>query len=221
MKKNINWLLALTCCSVHTMAQVQVSKEPFHRPVFVNKYIRLLDVVLQPNDTTQFHVHSTPSLFIYLSKNNTASQVNGKDWVNEQSVPGKTWYRSFSPDILIHRVANLDSVPFHVNDIEILSAYDSTNQYKNKQLSFSVIFENEKAIAYQITNQNIHQKIDKPHGPLIIELVAGDGIFFHDLKTKRSKEIKAGKYLYIEPDTQFYFTKINSAEINMVLFEIK
>lgn len=107
-----------------------------HRPVIQNKYIRLLDVILQPNDTTQYHVHSIPSLFIYLSKNNTASQTNGHDWVKEQSVPGKAWYRSFSPDILMHRVANIDSVPFHVNDIEILSSYDPINSSQKKSLPF-------------------------------------------------------------------------------------
>ena len=56
---------------------------------------------------------------------------------------------------------------------------------------------------------------------MVAELITGDGIFFHDIKTKHEKEIKAGKFLYIEPGTSFYFTSRGTGEINMVIFEIK
>jgi quercetin dioxygenase-like cupin family protein len=53
--------------SIAIKAQVQVREEPRHRPVLENKYIRLLDVWLPPGDTTLFHIHSTPSVFVILS----------------------------------------------------------------------------------------------------------------------------------------------------------
>ena len=202
-------------------AQVPVSKEPLHRPVLLNKYLRLLDVLLKPGDTTQYHFHATPSLFVHLSNTKLSAQIKGKEWIKEQSVSGKAWYNPFSPDILIHRVTNCDTVPFHVTDIEILSSYDTTHIYQNKPLPFTVLFENELSFAYKITNQNINQKITKSHGPLIAELATGTGILFHDLKTNKSKEIQAGQYLYIDPESSFYFSTSNTAEINMVLFEIK
>ncbi len=203
------------------IAQLPVSEEPMHRNVFQNKYIRLLDVWLQPGDTTMYHIHATPSLFVYLSNAATASQIKGEEWVKGQATAGTAWYRSFSPDILVHRVCNLDTVPFHVNDIEILSSYDSNNLSHNTPLPFTVLFENEKAFAYQLTRQSFKKQTIHGRGPMIAELVSGEGLFFHDVKTNQAKEIKAGKYMYIEPGVSFYFTARGTGEINMVVFELK
>lgn len=211
----------LLLCTSTIMAQVQVSEEPMHRNVFQNKYIRLLDVWLQPGDTTQYHVHSTPSLFVYLSSSVISTQVKGEEWVKDQAITGKAWYRSFSPDILVHRVCNLDTVPFHVNDIEILSSYKNKKLPGKKPLPFSVLFENEKAFAYQLTNSAFNMQIIKGRGPMVAELVSGDGIIFHDTKTKHTMKVKTGKYFYIEPGTSFYFTAGGAGEINMIIFEIK
>lgn len=56
---------------------------------------------------------------------------------------------------------------------------------------------------------------------MIAELAKGSGVIFHDAKSNQSKEIKAGKYLYIEPISSFYFTALGKEDINLVLFEIK
>src|SRR6478672_9465678 len=143
--------ILLLFCSTLT-AQVPVSQEPLHRPALVNKYIRLLDVIVPAGDTTQFHIHQTPSLFVILSNNKTSSQIAGKNWIEDQSKAGTSWYRSFSTDILIHRVANLDTTPFHANDVEILSSYDSPNKQR-KPLQYPLLFENERSFAYQLKRQ--------------------------------------------------------------------
>ena len=72
---------AILLCSSVLIAQVQVSKEPRHKKVLENKYIRLLDVWLQPGDTTLFHIHSTPSVFLQFTNTAIAIQVKGQDWV--------------------------------------------------------------------------------------------------------------------------------------------
>lgn len=211
-------IMLLFCSTLR--AQVPVSQEPLHRPVLVNKYIRLLDVIVPPGDTTQFHIHQIPSLFVILSNNKTSSQIAGKNWIEDQSVAGTTWYRSFSPDILIHRVANTDRSPFHANDIEILSSYDTTNKQK-RPLEFPVLFENERSFAYQLKNQDLTKKEIKARGPLIAELVTGNGVFFYNMKTNQQEEITTGKFFYIEPLTTFHFSIKGTSAINMIVFEIK
>ncbi len=166
--KTTSLLILVLLCSTFAGAQVQVSKEPRHKPVLKNKYIRLLDVWLQPGDTTLFHIHSTPSVFIELSDAVISAQVKGGDWLKDQSVAGKAWYRSFSPDALVHRVANLDTVPFHVNDIEIISFYNSDT--KPGHLPFEILFESDRAIAYQLKDSIPNKQIISGHGPLIAEL---------------------------------------------------
>ena len=213
-------LTLLLFCSTVITAQVPVREEPRHHLVLQNKYIRLLDVWLLPGDTTLFHIHATPSLFVILSNTLTASQTKDSAWIKSQSKAGEIWYRSFSPDTLIHRVCNADTVVFHVNDIEILSQYNFHASVK-KPLPFTVEFENEKAFAYRLTKTNLNKQIIKNRGPMVAELVKGEAIIFHDSKTNQTKKIAVSKYLYIEPGTAFYFSALENKAIEMVLFEIK
>lgn len=221
MNHRIHFFFALLLFKlVPVNAQVQVSKEPSHHLVLQNQYIRLLDVRLMPGDTTQYHIHSTPSLFLQLTHTKIGIQIKGGEWTTEQSLPGNTSYRSFSPDSIVHRVANFDTVLFHVNDIELLSPFQKTGPAR-KRLPFTVLFENEKAIAYAINNESMVQKVGESHGPLVAELVSGPAVVYHDLKSKKPVTIVAGQYLYIEPGIPFNFSTDASAEISMILFEIK
>ena len=160
--------------SFTVIAQVPVREEPRHKPVIQNKYIRLLDVWIPPGDTSLFHIHSTPSLFLHFTDRNIASQIKGKDWVKEKTMAGKTWYRSFVNDTLVHRVSNVDILPFHVTDLEILSEYKPTKHLK--PLPFKILYENEKALAYQLTAPAFNKNIINGRGPLIAELVTGNEV---------------------------------------------
>lgn len=167
-----------------------------------------------------FYIHETPSLFIILSNTITNSQIKGQDWNTASgSKAGTAWYRSFAEGLLVHRVCNADSIPFHVNDIEILSAYD-TNSHR-KPLPFKVSFENNRAIAYQLSYSSFGKKMISGRGPLVAELVTDNAIIFHDIKAKKTTHIKTGGYLYIQPDSSFYFSNLQSQKIMLALFEIK
>jgi hypothetical protein len=217
--KNIFLALSfMTLLSAGLSAQVPVREEPKHHNVFQNKYIRLLDVWIQPGDTTLYHIHATPSLFVILSNTFTGSQIKGEQWIKGSSVAGTTWYRSFSPDTLVHRVANFDTVAFHVNDIEILSSFGN---YIIKPLPFPLLFENENAYSYLVTDSTISQENIQGRGPLIAELIEGKNVYYHDSMTNQSTAIEAGKYLYITPGASFHFIAGRTGKFNMVLFEIK
>ena len=61
-------LLMLTAFIAYkTQAQVPVREEPHHKPVLENNYVRLLDVHLNAGDTTQYHIHATPSVIVFIS----------------------------------------------------------------------------------------------------------------------------------------------------------
>lgn len=90
-----------------------------------------------------------------------------------------------------------------------------------KPLPFTVLFDNEKAIAYRLSYTSFNGQPVNGRGPMIAELVTGDEVTFYDTKNKRSSVIKNGKYLYIEPGSDFYFSAKENKEINLVLFEIR
>ena len=210
-------LVLLLFYSFALTAQAQVSKELHHKNVLENKYIRLLDVWINPGDTTLFHMHSTPSLFLYLTDTYAGSQIMGKEWTKSKNEMGKASYRSFINDTLVHRVGNFDTSLFHVNDIELLSSYQPTVPIE--PLPFTILFENEKAIAYKLTQSSLNKKAISGRRPMIAELVEGKEVIYYDVAKKKRTTILTGKYLYIEPNSKFYFSATDN--INMVLFEIK
>lgn len=200
-------------------AQVPVSEEPRHVPVVVNNYIRLLDVWLPPGDTTWFHIHSTPSVFVPFTNTLIASEAEEEDWATEQIVAGKAWYRSFTPDSLIHRVANVDSATLHVSDIEILSYYDTVN-YRRK-LYFPLLFDNDRITAYNLTRKYYATSIVQDRGPIVVALVSGDLVYYTNTVTNQKSIMKPGSYLYIDPGSSFYFSFKGNEPVNMILFEVK
>jgi redox-sensitive bicupin YhaK (pirin superfamily) len=115
-------LLLPICISCRGISQVPVSQEPLHHNVFENAWVRVLDVRIQPGDTTQFHKHETPSVFIVLNPVKTGSQViqeeNSSTALRGDSAIS---FESFATTPRIHRVWNEDSTEFHVMDIELLS----------------------------------------------------------------------------------------------------
>ena len=102
-------------------AQVPVRQEPLHHNVFENAWVRVLDVRIQPGDTTQFHKHETPSVFIVLNEVKSGSQVIQEEQAST-ALRGDSVisYESFATTPRIHRVWNEDSTEFHVMDIELL-----------------------------------------------------------------------------------------------------
>ena len=221
MAKKITCISIIILCLASSLsAQVPVKEEPRHKPVLQNKYVRLLDVWMLPGDTSLYHIHAIPSLFLPLSNTIVGSQIMGKEWVVEKFVTGKSWYRSFLNDTLIHRVANLDKTTLHVTDIEILSSYHD-NIPEIKPLPFPLLFENERSFAYQLTRREFKNQIISGCGPMIAQLATGDSVTFNDVLENKKKEIKTGKYLYIPAEATFYFTAAGTKSINLNLFEIK
>ena len=212
-------LVAMLFSSSILTAQVQVSKEPRHKNALENKYLRLLDVKLPPGDTTLFHIHSTASVFLHFTNTMVGTQIKGQEWEKAKNIAGTASYRSFLNDTLVHRVSNMDTVPFHVTDVELLSPYKPA--IKLQPLPFTLLFENEKVIAYRLTTSVFNKQVIKNRGPMIAELVAGSDVIVRNKKGKNLLQLKAGKYVYIKPGTEFYFSAIGDAAINMVLFEIK
>jgi hypothetical protein len=212
---------SLLTLSTGAFAQVQVSKEPHHHPVIVNDYMRLLDVWVDPGDTTGFHVHSTPSLFVHMTNTNISTQIKSEAWIQEKNVAGKTWYKAFKPDILFHRVANNDTAAMHVIVMEMLSAYNGNPAISNSPLPYPVFLSNEKAFVYKLNNAQVEGMNISGRGPMVVILVSGGTVAAENLFAGSSADIKAGDFIYIAPGTDYHFTCKDKGELNMVIFELK
>ncbi|MEO8109433.1 MAG: hypothetical protein ABI594_05355 [Ginsengibacter sp.] len=116
------FFLFFLCKLSDLQAQVLVHEEARHHPVFQNDEIRMLNVLLPPGDTTQYHIHHTPSAFILFTSTITGSQLKGAAPSDGKSTAGSMYFENLSaPHLRVHRVWNMDKDTFHVMDIELLS----------------------------------------------------------------------------------------------------
>jgi beta-alanine degradation protein BauB len=98
-----------------------VEQEPHHRWEFQNQYVRVLDVLLAPGESTLFHTHSHDSIAVQLSKATIQQQVFEKNWQPASKLmPGNVRYAEGTKTPYTHGVKNVGSTPFHVIDIELL-----------------------------------------------------------------------------------------------------
>jgi hypothetical protein len=123
---------------------VPVHQEPRHHLVLDVPGTRILDVQIPPGDTTLYHTHSDPILYVTMSTSQTRSQTLGRDWTGgdapSRTEPGATAdvfpratavrpgrmtsTTSYANAPLTHRVNNVGQTLFRLIGITNSSAGD-------------------------------------------------------------------------------------------------
>ncbi len=136
-----------------SQAQVPVSQEPMHHNILDNGHVRLLDVHIPAGDTTRYHIHATPSVFLVLTDANASSQVITEEDHSKSPIPhyGNIWFEGFYLQHRIHRVYNRDNHEYHVMDIELTNKNYKAIDSPIRQPAFSFLFEEKPVRAYRLT----------------------------------------------------------------------
>ena len=94
---------------------VPVYEEPRHRPVYQNRYVRVLDVRVPAGDTTGYHVHADRNVGVVISGARTWAQPP-RGSPSAAGLPdsvGAVFENWKQPLPYTHRVGNADTVAFH------------------------------------------------------------------------------------------------------------
>lgn len=189
---------------------VEVYQEPHHHLVFENKDLKILDVQIQPGDTTLFHIHRNPIFFVSLGWQKNATQSPNADWIQSDY---KEWPigriaidTSYFTQPLVHRVTNLGTKTSRL--IGVLNT--------GKGLTL-----NNKSNGYERSNRWFRSKrmnlnpgdtinIQKPKYPVVIVLVSGDEI---EVVKDNKNMVYKKKWLYLENSCKLINTGGNKTEI--------
>jgi hypothetical protein len=113
MKNSYHYILCIVglFATLQSLGQtpVPVKKDPDHRIVFQNKLVTIIYPRILPGDTTPYHIHETPSVFLIMRDTRVFDQPYGKPGETFFSAKGETWYNEFYKK-QTHRIANIDSV---------------------------------------------------------------------------------------------------------------
>jgi len=214
-------LISALCSTILVSAQVQVRNEPRHHNVFENEFARILDVYLAPGDTTMYHVHNTPSVFIVYTNTNVGSQLIGKQSQKGANITGEISYDSLKTP-RTHRVWNEDTSWFHVMDIELTSTKQKKNITVLQNSALKLLFNKEQVIGYNIelkVASNI-QLPPSPNGYLIISKSRSTVEFKID-DAVHDRIMKPSHYLWIEGGKNFSIKTTDNQAANFVLLQFK
>jgi quercetin dioxygenase-like cupin family protein len=94
------------------------NREPHHRLNYENQYIRVLEVTLQPGESSLFHTHSTDVVIVTLSEALARSQEKGNAWEAERAGMVSVDRAVRTPHT--HHLQNVGTTVFRTLNIEIL-----------------------------------------------------------------------------------------------------
>lgn len=213
----IFYFLPVLAISFTCSAQVQVRYEPRHHNVFENEYVRILDVHLPPGDTTQVHIHSTPSAFITLRNVHTGSQVFSQDPADTATIGSNLVdFTGFYHQPRIHRVYNSDTREYRVMDIELLKKEYQSLQPPMDIKGMKVVFDEKPARGYELLLAKGEKiKIADRNAPLL--LVNGT----EGSNISLNKNIfRFGGYTFVEPHTAISLVN-KGDQATLALLELK
>jgi hypothetical protein len=78
-------LLLVSTSRVFAQEPVPMHEEPRHRLVLTHQQLRVMDVRIRPGDTTLFHVHDVPALYVAVSASPVDIQLLEGQWGGTQS----------------------------------------------------------------------------------------------------------------------------------------
>ena len=202
--------------------QVPVHEEPRHHLVFQNKEIRILNVLIPPGDTTQYHIHTTPSLFIGLSGTTTGSQLQGGKGSAGKSTAGTILFENLAPpNIRTHRVWNADKDTFNVMDMELLMKDTVFDKMPLKMPNLELEIDTNWVRTYRLTMLGGTEFMIKNEKQLLI-LVS---LNVATMQTKQNgktgyQSLKSGSYFVIEKRQSFSIKNTSDKNVPFVLVEL-
>jgi len=203
-------------------AQVPVHEEPRHHVLFQNKEIRILNVIIPPGDTTLYHIHNTPSLFIFFTETITGSQLLEGKASNGKSTPGNISFENLSaPNIRTHRVWNADKDTFHVIDVELLSKDSGFIQNPLTSPDLKLEINNGWVRAYRLTLlKGKDFNLENKKQSFILISLNGSTIQTKQNGKTQNQTLKSGSFIDINSRSPFCFKNIGDNAVQFFLIEL-
>ena len=214
-------LVYILCNTLLIPAQLHVRDEPRHHNVFENEFVRILDVHLGPKDTTLYHLHNTPSVFIIFTNTNVGSQLMGGQPQKGANINGVISYDSLATP-RIHRVWNEDSSWFHVMDVELTSKLQKGNTRVLQNPFLQLLFNEQQVNGYstELKPGNILQLPASANGYLLV--CKGESVIDFRVNGKRQHRImKAAHYIWVEAGNSFSIGSKDSKPGNFIILQLK
>lgn len=203
---------------------VPVRDEPYHKVVFENEYVRMIDVQIPPGKTSLYHVHAVPSVIVYLTKSTNHSQTWGEQTTTPRHTsPGESRYAAYDEKPLTHRVTNLGSGLFRVWDIELLRPVSDREPCAVvAQLNVEFRWEQKRVRAYNV-RLDAGGRCDFPAAACarLLVNISGELSAVSDTDARSKRELSAGGFIFLPAESRFQINNPGKEKAEGVLLELK
>lgn len=177
--------LVLLQNTINATDTIPVYQEPFHHLVFHNDEIRILDVRLEPGDTSAWHVHQNAITYIGLEGSRIWLDVPGE---HPRSVylPDDFWGgdTEYSETPFVHRIANVGFQPFRLMAIEHLNSHKDIQLDEDDLYGWESMDVNPYFLLFRLVLEPGQSRQSVLHGPgLVICRGRGEIIVQHQNET--------------------------------------
>lgn len=214
--------LALPCFAADEKP-VPITEEPFHRPVHQNDYVRMIDVRMAEGARSLFHIHTVPTVIIYLTKVTNQSEIWGTPGTSPRhTVPGDSRYANYDEKPLTHRVSNQGPGEFRVWDIELLRPAPSgpfppagaaalKPKWEEKRVrSSNVLLEPAAAVTIA----------PGPCAHLVVPIANGLATQTQG-REKSARSLAGGEFLFVAPQTGIELRNTGKDKLDVVVLELR
>ena len=226
-------LAGLTCAFVQpAMAQneekaVPIEKAPYHRPVFTNQYVTLLDIYIPPGRNTGYHIHAQDSVSVNISVGDQTNQNFGSTEVSppNRGEKGRATFTPYVKDgVRTHRASNVGQTPFH----NVSFLFTSPQPYRFTPSSRSVpgftqVMDNERVRGWRVAlepGQSTGQITQTAPGVRIV-VSGGEVAEIVPGAADRGWYLGDGQYFWQDPGTTRSIKNIGTTPVEFVEFELK
>lgn len=214
--------LALPCFAADKKP-VPTIEEPYHRTVMQNDYVRMIDVRMPEGARNKYHIHTLPTVIIYLTKVTNQSEIWGTPGTSPRhTVPGDSRYANYDEKSLTHRVTNEGPGEFRVWDIELLRPAPSgpfppagatglKPQWEEKRVRSSTVL---LAPAAAVTIA------PGPCAHLVVPIASSLATQTRVRETS-DRTLAAGEFLFVAPQTALDLRNPGKDQLNVVVLELR
>jgi quercetin dioxygenase-like cupin family protein len=178
-------------------SSIPVSEEPRHHVVFENAYVRVLDAVVRPGDTTLFHTHVKDNVPVAIRGGEMRTEVLGGKTTESDVPTGGIWFAKASYS---HRIGNIGSTPLRFIDAEILGSPGSPPDLPplDKVPGHELVLENDRVRVYRVVLGPGEATGMHTHAPagLQVAVTAGKIAIRSGESRKEVQEVKAGEFAW-------------------------
>jgi quercetin dioxygenase-like cupin family protein len=203
-------------------SSVPVGEEPRHQIKFENKYVRVIDAVIAPGDTTLFHTHSRDNVPVCITGGKLRTEVMGGQRTDTTAETGRV---TFAKASYTHRITNMNPSQVRFIDAEVLASPGSTASPSSLAAvpDHTLIFENEHVRAYRLILEPGQSTGLHGHALSFLNVVVSPGKVVVEQPGKKSEtlDVQPGSFVWYEGPLRHSLKNAGAVRIEAIDIEWK